>query len=127
MTANTGGQELAVTMASYCWSTPGSGVCADPPPLNEVIKSMKPGSNMAPGAKVQLHFDRSPDVVMLSEIDLGTGNQTRVSLGSDRTFVSPDQVGLHGYVVSAQWPDGTVEWVLALKVSGPQAEGTHPL
>ncbi len=107
--------------ASYCWSSGGHGECADSPGPDILVKvgDLKP-YRTAGGFDVTIKFHSSSTlkgfgVQLLQSPD---GKSGPIALNGADTFPlgmsPPSSVGLFVYVIRSVWPEGSVDFFLAL-------------
>lgn len=106
---------------SYCWSSGGHGECADSAGPDLLLKSgqLKP-YRTAGGfdAKIAFHSSSAPksfEVLLMVSPDGTTGPVSLTGQDVIKIGMSPPaRVGVYVYVVRGTWPEGSVDFFLAI-------------
>ena len=107
--------------ASYCWSSGGHGECADSPGPELLLKNgdLKP-YRTAGGFDIRIAFHSTStlkhfDVLLMVSPD---GKAGPVTMTGPETFAirasPPGASGIYVYVVRGTWPEGSVDFLLAI-------------
>ena len=112
------GAHLSLPRGSYCWSSWGKAECADSagPDLLLSTGYLEPRAT-GPGVSADVEFSSPPESLDVSRVWSSTGGLGPVG-HSGSHFDLPSQRGTYVFDVSARWPEGKVDFLLAVQV-GP--------
>ncbi|WP_050613480.1 hypothetical protein [Bacillus testis] len=103
ITAGTG--QLNSKLGSYCWSSPGKGVCVDTAGPKQLLRGeralvVKPNETIS----ILMDYEPKPNEVYLAEV-MDESKETEIKIDKNNTFQAPGQKGSYEYAYSVWWMD----------------------
>ncbi|CEH30785.1 hypothetical protein AM501_30150 [Aneurinibacillus migulanus] len=105
-----GQQDVPVYQSNYCWKSGKKDSCVDfiSPPSQ--VRTENPGIVPAQ-ATMTIHFRKEPKSGTLQVNEWISTNKAKPVTVQDSSFVLPKSKGLHIYSFSAEWEEGTANYV----------------
>ncbi|MGL4523352.1 MAG: hypothetical protein ACRCWQ_12440, partial [Bacilli bacterium] len=99
---------IPFNIGSHCWLSKGVGKCVDMIYKNDLdLARTKQLVSVRNGAYVELNFSYAPDEMKVVQI-ANEEKEERVVVLSGNGFNVPPKKGIHNYVVTGTWEEGTI-------------------
>jgi hypothetical protein len=116
-TAALGSAHVSLPRGSYCWSSWGKAVCADSAGAETLLRSgyLKP-YEITGGEKTLITLSPSPRTTTAA-MAYSDGGATGAVAFSGGSLVLPSQPGTYVYSIFGTWPEGDVDFFLAVRLT----------
>jgi hypothetical protein len=112
-TITIGDKHVTVVRGSSCWSYEDSSSCVEKAPPRDLLKDVVPTITTS-HSKLTIGFQNKPTDI---SVNIWTEKEP-TSVNMDGTTITlPVENGIYFYVVSAQWKEGSSEFVFSIEIS----------
>ncbi|USG67260.1 hypothetical protein NDK47_08300 [Brevibacillus ruminantium] len=111
---------IPVLQGSYCWSEYGRGTCVDMVGPDDLVEANKLSPVQVPaGTLVLVEFPVTPKEGTLRAASLRTEELEELTISNDNQIQLPDEEGVHVIDFSANWEQGSANFVMYVEIVKP--------